>query len=74
MSLSPSDYAVRTAPPPRADPARIAEIPSARRGLVSSRRMRAAVVTDDELLRHGLVHMMSRADSVLPVGNMRPGG
>lgn len=73
MSLSPSDYAVRTAPPPRADLARSTQIPSARRGLVSSRRMRAAVVTDDELLRHGLVHMMSRTDSVLLVGNMRPG-
>ena len=35
--------------------------------------MRAAVVTDDELLRHGLVHMMSRTDAVLLVGNMRPG-
>ena len=35
--------------------------------------MRTAVVTNDELLRHGLVHMMSRTDSVLLVGNMRPG-
>ncbi|MDY6996418.1 MAG: response regulator transcription factor [Actinomycetota bacterium] len=34
--------------------------------------MRTAIVTSDELLRHGLVHMMSRTDNVQLVGNIRP--
>ncbi|KWX66095.1 hypothetical protein ASJ79_26675 [Mycobacterium sp. NAZ190054] len=37
------------------------------------RRRRTAVVMNDELLRHGLVHMMTRTDAVQLVAEMPPG-
>lgn len=73
MSLSPSGYAAQpevdrhlrsrvnpTIAPPRA-------------GVIRIRRKRTAVVMDDELLRHGVVHMMTRTDAVQLVADMRPG-
>ncbi|MDG4664029.1 response regulator transcription factor [Mycobacterium sp. 236(2023)] len=73
MSLSHPGYAapldIDRHPRPRVS----AKIGSARTGFGNLRRRRTAVLMDDELLRHGVVHMMARTDAVQLVADMRPG-
>ena len=49
------------------------QIADVRRGLVESPRLRTAFVMDDELLLHGLVHVLGQADGVQIVGDVRHG-
>lgn len=73
MSLSPPGYAAQAELDrhPRSHVG--GQIASPRVGLAGVRRRRTAVVMDDELLRHGVVHMMARTDAVQLVADMRPG-
>ena len=48
-------------------------IADVRGSLVSSPRLRTAFVMNDELLLHGLVHVMGQADGVQLVGDLRHG-
>lgn len=48
-------------------------IADVRAGLVESPRLRTAFVMNDELLLHGLVHVMGQSDGVQIVGDVRHG-
>ncbi|CAN3127495.1 HTH luxR-type domain-containing protein [Mycobacterium sp. smrl_JER01] len=73
MSLSPSGYAAQSELDRHLRSRVSPKIASARGGLNPVRRKRIAVVMDDELLHHGVVHMMTRTDAVQLVADMRPG-
>lgn len=73
MSLSPGDYAAPTGLTARPPRAHRQQLSSPRKSFDGARRTRTAVVTSDELLHHGLLHVISRTQGVQLVGSMRPG-
>lgn len=59
--------------PQRPETARTAETPLLQRTFAAPRKLRTVFVMDDELLRHGLVHLVSQVGVVQLVGELRHG-
>ncbi len=73
MSLSPHRYIPIPPPRRRSGTSNAYEIASARGGLTDQQRMRTTLVIDDELVRHGLTHVLSGIEEIHFVGDLRHG-
>lgn len=71
MSVSPTVYAQTPLPGPRPGIARDPQKAFMTGTLTSSQRLRTTLVADDELLRHGLMHVVSQIDEIQFVGDLR---
>ena len=73
MSLSPHRYVPIPPPRRRSGTSNAYEIASARGALTDHQRLRTTLVVDDELVRHGLTHVMSCIEEIHFVGDLRHG-
>lgn len=73
MSLSPTGYAQTPITRPRPEIARVPQIDYQQPPLGCSDGLRTTIVANDELLRHGLVHVVSHIDRIRFVGDLRYG-
>jgi DNA-binding NarL/FixJ family response regulator len=73
MGWSQMGYAAVHPPLRSADTGQSREITDARGTFVNTARLRTVFVMDDELLRHGLIHVMSKAGGIQLVGDLNHG-
>ncbi|TQK30804.1 DNA-binding NarL/FixJ family response regulator [Arthrobacter sp. SLBN-53] len=73
MSLSPHRYVPIPPPRRRSGTSNAYEIDSVRGALSDHQRLRTTLVIDDELVRHGLTHVMSCIEEIHFVGDLRHG-
>lgn len=73
MSLSPTGYAQTPTIRPRPEIARIPQIDYQQPFLGYQSSLRTTIVANDELLRHGLVHVVSHIERIRFVGDLRYG-
>lgn len=73
MSLSPTGYAQTPTIRPRPEIARIPQIDYQQPFLGYPSSLRTTIVANDELLRHGLVHVVSHIERIRFVGDLRYG-